>query len=342
MSRFCDIAYCTTCEQAVLHRVAEVRGLTRAVRNGKDVEAVHDMRVASRRLRAALALFEPCLPSQARACRKKVGSLTGALGRARDLDVQIATVEALRRKPARPSWKVGLEYLLDGLRRDRRAAQGEVVRALARMERSGTLRKVERLLKGSHARLPDDADFTEARRLAGTTILGLLKKLKSYEFDLARPKAIARHHAMRIAAKRLRYSLEVFEPMYGPSLTPVLRCAKALQTLLGDLHDCDVWAKFLSGVLSGELNSAAEDAKTIQWLTDGIEEFRKDRVRRRKTLHRQCRRYWRQCRKKRIWPKLREIIAAPSVHGSVRRLPAKAQGVVLKERVDGHDRPRTK
>jgi CHAD domain-containing protein len=133
--------------------------------------------------------------------------------------------------------------------------------------------------------------------------------MQSYERDLARPKAIARHHAMRIAAKRLRYSLEVFEPLYGRPLKGALRCAKELQTLLGELHDCDVWVATLPGFLAGNVAPAAEEVEAVARPAGDIEAFRRDRMRRRQTVYRQCRRYWRQCRKERVWLKLREILA---------------------------------
>lgn len=54
------------------------------------------------------------------------------------------------------------------------------------------------------------------------------------------PAASRAQHNLRIAAKRLRYVLELTEPCFGPEAEPVRRFAKELQTVLGDLHDCDV------------------------------------------------------------------------------------------------------
>jgi CHAD domain-containing protein len=62
-----------------------------------DIERVHDMRVASRRLRAALEIFAPCFPrSEHRAVLRDVKELAGALGARRDPDVQIAALAKLR------------------------------------------------------------------------------------------------------------------------------------------------------------------------------------------------------------------------------------------------------
>jgi CHAD domain-containing protein len=62
--------------------------------------------------------------------------------------------------------------------------------------------------------------------------------------DLAEPAldpgASRAQHDLRIAAKRLRYVLELTEPCFGPEAEAARRFAKELQTVLGDLHDCDV------------------------------------------------------------------------------------------------------
>jgi CHAD domain-containing protein len=63
----------------------------------EDIERVHDMRVASRRLRAALEVFAPCFPRDAhRELLREVKALADALGRRRDPDVQIAELTKLR------------------------------------------------------------------------------------------------------------------------------------------------------------------------------------------------------------------------------------------------------
>ncbi len=54
------------------------------------------------------------------------------------------------------------------------------------------------------------------------------------------PGASRAQHSLRIAAKRLRYVLELTEPCFGPEAEGARRFAKELQTVLGDLHDCDV------------------------------------------------------------------------------------------------------
>ena len=75
---------------AVLRRqLAVLRDKEPGTRLGEDIEELHDMRVATRRLRAALALFSNVLPVRAQTFREELGWLAAVLGAVRDLDVQI-------------------------------------------------------------------------------------------------------------------------------------------------------------------------------------------------------------------------------------------------------------
>jgi CHAD domain-containing protein len=93
----------------------------------EDIEALHDMRVATRRLRAALEVFEPCFPRHAyRRVLRDVKRLADALGKRRDRDVQIAWLEryaAARRGEERAAVLAFVEHL--------RAEQASANRALA-------------------------------------------------------------------------------------------------------------------------------------------------------------------------------------------------------------------
>jgi len=67
-----------------------------------------------------------------------------------------------------------------------------------------------------------------------------LKELRSFAPRALDPNEVDALHDMRIAAKRLRYVLEINEPALGPPARQGAKTAKKLQDLLGDIHDCDV------------------------------------------------------------------------------------------------------
>jgi CHAD domain-containing protein len=60
-------------------------------------------------------------------------------------------------------------------------------------------------------------------------------------------------HAMRIAAKRLRYTLEIFAPVLGPETPPLLKTIEELQERLGGIHDCDMLFPLLHDTLRKEM-----------------------------------------------------------------------------------------
>jgi CHAD domain-containing protein len=88
--------------RTVQTRTAEVFSFAAGVLDTSDIERVHDMRVATRRLRAALEVFRPCFPKlQFKAALRDVKNLADALGERRDPDVALQEVEAIKtRLPA--------------------------------------------------------------------------------------------------------------------------------------------------------------------------------------------------------------------------------------------------
>ena len=68
-----------------------------------------------------------------------------------------------------------------------------------------------------------------------------LSTLLSYEPWVLHPEAVAEHHATRIAAKKLRYTMEIYGSIYRNNLEKPLARVKKMQEILGDIHDCDVW-----------------------------------------------------------------------------------------------------
>jgi CHAD domain-containing protein len=77
-----------------------------------------------------------------------------------------------------------------------------------------------------------------------------LDELRSFADAALASDASEAQHDMRIAAKRLRYVLEIFAPCLGGEADEARRAAKCLQGVLGDLHDCDLMLTKVSGISS--------------------------------------------------------------------------------------------
>ncbi len=122
----CDEEFRLAAARVVEVRAAEVFEHSAGVLNLADVEPLHDMRVATRRLRAALEVFRPCFPRKRhRLALRQVKALAGALGERRDRDVSIAFLEGfLDEAPAADRGR--LEVLLAGLREEQLRANRDL------------------------------------------------------------------------------------------------------------------------------------------------------------------------------------------------------------------------
>jgi CHAD domain-containing protein len=90
------------------------------------------------------------------------------------------------------------------------------------------------------------------RRNAARIVSTRLDELRGLAAEALEPGAEAAQHDMRIAAKRLRYVLEIVEPCFGPEGERARRLARELQGVLGEIHDCDVMLPKVAGIDSVE------------------------------------------------------------------------------------------
>lgn len=139
----CEESFSQAAARVIKVRSKEVFAHSHGVLDLDDVEGVHDMRVATRRLRAALEVFEPCFPRKPHSkALKKVKTLADALGERRDTDVEIAMLEGLAEEAAEAD-REALRDLVEQLR----ARQAEANEALAPYVATTRLKKLRRRLK---------------------------------------------------------------------------------------------------------------------------------------------------------------------------------------------------
>src|SRR4051794_35515402 len=113
-------------------RAAELFAHDEGVLDVEDIERVHDMRVATRRLRAVLEVYEPCFPAaELKSVLRDVKALADALGARRDPDVQLAALSALESE-VEPDDVPGLEAFGDRLRAEQQEGNLELSAALER------------------------------------------------------------------------------------------------------------------------------------------------------------------------------------------------------------------
>jgi CHAD domain-containing protein/CYTH domain-containing protein len=210
-----------------------VKGLEPAAPH-EDPEALHALRVALRRLAAALRAFERFLPA-ARAQRRRLRRLASVPNAARHLEVERAWLGGLESVPG-----ISLAKLRRRLER-RRARESE--RALRKLARHlpDLLGRIEQALGGSARRLPPEVGFGPV--LAGFARLQAARlkcRLEAARLDSGELSDEALHRA-RIDAKRMRYLLEPVARFSPETKALIQRCA-SLQDDLGDIHDRQVFA----------------------------------------------------------------------------------------------------
>jgi CHAD domain-containing protein len=111
-----DTSYGEAAAKVISVRASELTEQARGVLDTGDIERVHDMRVATRRLRAALEVFEPCFPAKAhKQALRDVKRLADGLGERRDRDVAIAALAGFNDQMHVPDRK-GVASLIDRLR----------------------------------------------------------------------------------------------------------------------------------------------------------------------------------------------------------------------------------
>lgn len=137
-----DDAYAEAAAKIVEIRAGELIEHAEGVLDTGDIERVHDMRVATRRLRAALEIFEPCFPPKLFGeALTEVKRLADALGERRDRDVAIASLDAFNAQMAAPDRR-GVDSLIDRFR----AEQGEANVGLAPLVDEANLRSLRETL----------------------------------------------------------------------------------------------------------------------------------------------------------------------------------------------------
>jgi len=237
---------------AILHNcLAHFLGNLPALDSGDRVEAVHQMRVAMRRLRSALGLVGRAFPCEAlEALRARSKRIAAVLGEARDWDVFI---ETLRTGPApRFAAEPGFEGLLRAAEARAEAARAAVLALAGEKGPTRFALVLERVAaeRGWRGGLPDD----ELRRLdepvvgfAAESLDRLDRKVRKRgrHFEKLTPEA---RHALRIALKHLRYATEFFGSLFHPASAAedYAKKAAALQDRLGALNDAAIAVRRVS------------------------------------------------------------------------------------------------
>lgn len=239
-----------------LGHLADAAAARDRLASSTDPEALHDFRVALRRLRSWERAFRPYMRDDLpKKLRRRLRDLARDTGASRDLEVHIAWLKEQRRALGRRQ-RAGATWVLAQLDRQRAEADAVLERDIdarfARLKRKLTraLRSYrEELIVGDNGQAAPPGSFASALaprvREAASELRARLEQVQSLSDE-------RQAHEARIGAKRLRYLVEPIAKLVAGAAEIVERL-KALQDTLGDLHDAQVFGMELEQIGSREL-----------------------------------------------------------------------------------------
>lgn len=238
----------------------------------RDLEHVHQLRVATRRAGAALAVFSACLPERDfDRARRRLRRLRRAAGDARDADVFMEMIVA-RSARARVDHRPGLDYLLGYADGQRAAAQQDLVRATRRKPRDWPSYLAEVLDAVTQPEQPQTLG-----QLARPHLARLVADLENAaRQDLHEYEHL---HQVRILGKQLRYAMEIFAGCHEADLREVFYPAVVdMQEILGNANDSYVASQRLAEMRTRLEVTQPRAWKRLQAGLDGVLRFKQRRL----------------------------------------------------------------
>ena len=222
-------------------------------RLGEDIEELHDMRVATRRMRSAFRVFGPYFdPNALRAFLKGLRRTGRALGRVRDLDVFMEKARCYLAELPEDDERSDLSPLLEDWQGRREAVRTKMLVYLDSKRYQRFVQGFGQFLitEGAGALpLPSDRPAPhQVYQIVPALIYTRYEVVRGYE-PVIENAPLEILHALRIDCKRFRYALEFFREVLGPEAKEVIEEVVTVQDHLGDLHDADVACHLLIAFL---------------------------------------------------------------------------------------------
>jgi CHAD domain-containing protein/transposase-like protein len=239
--------------KTLLFHFAEMLKHEEGTRLGEDIEELHDMRVATRRMRAAFDLFEQAFdPKIIRRHLRGLKATGRALGAVRDMDVFIEKANHYM-EGLSPEQCQGLEILVEAWQEQRETAREAMLAHLDSPDYASFKRKFNNFVqtpgKGVRLLSPECPVPPLARDAAPVLIYSRFGAVRAYD-QILESATLEQLHALRIEFKKLRYAVEFFREILGKEAKSVINVLKTMQDHLGDLNDAQVATQLLSDFLA--------------------------------------------------------------------------------------------
>lgn len=231
------------------HQMEKLTKSKKAVLENYDPDGIHDMRVATRRMRDALKILESTVydPAKTEHFRKQLRKLTSKLGEARDTDVFLENLRSYKASLAEDQTS-GLEYLEQSLENKRKRARIDTLKVLRKHKIQETLRNLEHFANTpkagtiTHSTKDGSVKPWRVRDFVASSIWKNYEGVLAYQavMDNYAEASMTNLHQLRIAAKHLRYTLEFFSDTLPGTANTLIEQVTDVQDYLGKLHDHDV------------------------------------------------------------------------------------------------------
>ncbi|MGA2682273.1 MAG: YfcE family phosphodiesterase [Candidatus Bathyarchaeia archaeon] len=305
-----ETSYCEFGCEAIVDLLDGFEESIDGVIENEDIECVHKTRVTSRKIRAALPLFQPCFSSKKyKRWTKEIKKVTRLLGEARDLDVQIDFVKKYLKNVNSAEKKCVNKLLCDRVGK-RDGIQPLVTYGINKLKASDVLEDMGAFCKNAiEGKSNVRFDPNQVLKKAQWHICFRLDDFLSLEKYVHVEDANEKHHEMRIHAKKLRYTMEFFAPLYKNKLKNEIETIKAYQDILGEKHDLEVWINYLPKFIeeSKEKSNKKLDSTKFEQALENFLAYIKDQ---RKDHYRRFVQLWEDNLKQNFFEQLKETTKA--------------------------------
>jgi CHAD domain-containing protein len=246
----------------------------RGTKVGKDIEELHDMRVAAMRMRSAVEVLEGYLDmDEMSPYLKNIKSVRKVLGSVRDLDVFLEKIDHyLADQP--PERRAQMDPLTDSILIEKAKNRGTMLVYLDDSKYNKFKKNFADYLlnkkswKMRSVKKNGEPVPCKVRDVLPVLLYTQFAAVRAYE-DIVSEEAVAdpsleKYHQLRIDVKILRYTLEFFREVLGPESKELIKSLKALQDNLGDMHDTVVALELLKNFEErGSWSEAGDEGRNI-------------------------------------------------------------------------------
>lgn len=253
-------------------RFEEIAELYQTSSDFSDIDLIHDLRVATRRLRSALRDFMPLLEKESfNHIKREVKKIADALGKVRDEDVAIEALKNLQAEAENETLKEEIEFFL----RSRKEFRGTAQLELSDIFNTDKIAELEKQLTVTLDKQLSSKNTTNFKEFGKSVINKNLQKFEDLALSLYTPFETENLHQLRLRAKRLRYAMKIFAVCLEEEAKQFAKKVSKMQTFLGDTHDCDEWIESLLSILRQQESSLDQSKRdALIWL---VAEFSKRR-----------------------------------------------------------------